>query len=184
MPSSALTVPVTPKITAGAFGSGPPASPQDGDIWIATGVDGTTGVTWQFRYNAASASSFKWEFIGGAPAIRQDPTRTARSVGTINTWQTVPGISAFTTARAGEYQFMVGAGIAGAPVGIDLFLSLNSFEPLARHNPPTAGLVVSMAAGGATAVAASYAWTMQVFVGNIAAYVADTYFFITPIRVS
>jgi hypothetical protein len=55
-----------PKFTASAISGGPPASPADGDIWYATAVD-VNGACWTFRYNAGSASAFKWEFIGGPP---------------------------------------------------------------------------------------------------------------------
>ena len=43
-----------------------PVSPNNGDIWLYT-ADATAGTTWQFMYNASSASSYKWEFIGGSP---------------------------------------------------------------------------------------------------------------------
>jgi hypothetical protein len=45
-----------------------PGSPYDGQVY--TLVDSTTTPTyqWTFRYNAGSSSSFKWEFVGGAPA--------------------------------------------------------------------------------------------------------------------
>jgi hypothetical protein len=45
-----------------------PATPVDGQI-IAFQVDATNGVVWMFRYNAASASPLKWEFIGGSPYV-------------------------------------------------------------------------------------------------------------------
>lgn len=42
-----------------------PSSPVDGQI-IDYVADSTNGVVWRFRYRAASASAYKWEFIGGA----------------------------------------------------------------------------------------------------------------------
>jgi hypothetical protein len=56
------------KITTSSFSGGPPGSPTDGDIWIASSVDGN-GTRWHFQYNAGSASANKWEFIGGAPIM-------------------------------------------------------------------------------------------------------------------
>ena len=41
-----------------------PGSPVDGQI-IDYVADSTNGVVWRFRYRAASASAYKWEFIGG-----------------------------------------------------------------------------------------------------------------------
>src|SRR5262245_3075004 len=49
-----------------AVGSTPPASPIDGDQWILPSPNGQSCV-WRFRYNAGSASAYKWEFIGGNP---------------------------------------------------------------------------------------------------------------------
>ena len=43
-----------------------PSSPVDGDEIVYT-ANGTLGVRWHFKYRAASASAYKWEFIGGAP---------------------------------------------------------------------------------------------------------------------
>lgn len=42
-----------------------PSSPVDGQV-INYQADANNGVIWRFRYNAASVSSFKWEFIGGS----------------------------------------------------------------------------------------------------------------------
>ena len=41
-----------------------PSSPVDGQI-IDYVADSTNGVVWRFRYRSASASAYKWEFIGG-----------------------------------------------------------------------------------------------------------------------
>lgn len=50
------------------YGTSFPSSPKDGDIHVL--VDSTTAPAyqWQFRYNANSSHSEKWEFIGGSPA--------------------------------------------------------------------------------------------------------------------
>lgn len=45
-----------------------PGSPVDGqEIYYA--ADAANGVIWHLRYNANSASAYKWEFLGGAPLI-------------------------------------------------------------------------------------------------------------------
>ena len=56
-----------PPVTVSTFSGGPPASPADGDIWIATGAGGSASCNLTFRYFAGSASSFKWELVGGSP---------------------------------------------------------------------------------------------------------------------
>jgi hypothetical protein len=60
--------PITPADVANIpYATTFPASPYDGQEAIL--VDSTTNPQWKwrFRYNAASISPYKWEFIGGAP---------------------------------------------------------------------------------------------------------------------
>ncbi len=52
-----------PVVTVSAFLA---LTPGDGDE-VYLEVDATNGIYWHFRYRAASASSFKWEFLGGPP---------------------------------------------------------------------------------------------------------------------
>jgi len=89
-----------PNIT---YGTSPPASPNDGDIWMFP-ADATNGVIWQFRYRAASASAYKWEFVGGpsqsAAVALTEATSTAG--GTMVNLTTIgPSI---TPARSGDYE--------------------------------------------------------------------------------
>lgn len=42
-----------------------PSSPVDGQT-VVYAADATNGVMWTLRYRAASSSSYKWEFVGGA----------------------------------------------------------------------------------------------------------------------
>jgi len=89
------------KVTVGTLAAGPPASPATNDIWIATDVD-ANGTCWQFRYNGASASAFKWEFIGGSDAIVWIPTvETTTTTGSFIDLATVG--PRFVCVRAGEY---------------------------------------------------------------------------------
>lgn len=43
-----------------------PTSPIDGQT-IYFQADATNGVVWTLRYRSASASSYKWEYVGGPP---------------------------------------------------------------------------------------------------------------------
>jgi hypothetical protein len=64
-------------------------------------VDPTNGVNWEFTYNAGSASSYKWEFVGGPPMEKGFDTLTE-----------TPGTSyanfstdlALTIPRSGDYR--------------------------------------------------------------------------------
>lgn len=117
-----------PKITTSAMSGGPPASPSDGDIWIATGVD-ANGTRWQFQYNAGSASAYKWEFIGGS-ALGSD-VHTSETNTTLSTWVDLATNGPIvTTARAGEYNVSYGAEMWQNAAGtIQVGLSITGAAP-------------------------------------------------------
>lgn len=93
------------RVVTSALSGGPPASPVDGDIWIASAVD-TDGTRWQFQYNASSSSSYKWEFIGGVPThVQGNPNAVANTltqVATTGIWYQ-PATMSLTVLRAGDY---------------------------------------------------------------------------------
>jgi len=82
-----------------------PASPADGQEAIL--VDSVTNPTysWRFRYNNGSTSAYKWEFVGGAPAIIMVfAGGTYFSTATqYPTFVNPTGGPTFTAPRAGEY---------------------------------------------------------------------------------
>jgi hypothetical protein len=108
VPASTLaaTRPRAPRVVTSAMSGGPPSSPLDQDIWIATAVD-ANGTRWHFQYNAGSASASKWEYIGGAPlfALISAKETTASNVYTA---LTTAGPS-ITLPRAGDYDIETGA---------------------------------------------------------------------------
>lgn len=93
------------KTTTSDFSAGPPSNPSTGDIWIASNVD-TNGTRWQFQYNAGSSSTYKWEFIGGAPVyVKVDTFETGTTAwGGMQDLATVG--PSFTCARAGDYSYV------------------------------------------------------------------------------
>lgn len=92
-----------PKVTTSALSAGPPASPVDKDIWIATDVNGNgDGTRWQFQYNAGSASPYKWEFIGGPDMRGFDDATHAASASPSFTYSALAAPT-ITVPRAGEY---------------------------------------------------------------------------------
>lgn len=88
---------ITPGNTQDGYGTSLPASPFDG--MVSTLVDSTTNPSyqWRFRYNARSSSSYKWEFIGGAPAYLDHGAITVSAGATTNANVT------FTLPRSGDY---------------------------------------------------------------------------------
>jgi len=85
------------------YGTSFPASPVNGQRHIL--VDSTTNPSyqWVFRYNAGSSSPYKWEFMGGAPAVHN--VNTAETCATSGSYQNLatdgPKI---TLPRAGDYR--------------------------------------------------------------------------------
>lgn len=88
-----------------SYGTSLPASPVDGQEAIL--VDSTTNPSyqWRFRYNASSTSSYKWEFVGGNPAVVSVDTDQSTS-STTYAALTTAGPS-FTLPRAGDYQVTI-----------------------------------------------------------------------------
>jgi len=60
-----------------------PASPYDGQEYFYV-ADATNGIVWRFRYRAASASTYKWEFVGGSPLTAE--IATAETMAGTATW--------------------------------------------------------------------------------------------------
>lgn len=108
--------------TTSPMSGGPPASPGDGDIWIATGVD-AAGTRWAFQYNAGSSSVAKWEFIGGPPKVVGGSAGWGASTSTVYT-DFSPALS-FTLPRNGDYFFRWGAMVFADTIGTNMFLGLH-----------------------------------------------------------
>jgi hypothetical protein len=99
-------------VLGGALSATPPATPIDGQLWAMSPVAGTV---WVFRYNAGSASAYKWEFVGG-PALESE---VATGEGTSNNFYgtlTTAGPT-LTAPRAGDYLVTFGATIEAALTG-------------------------------------------------------------------
>lgn len=88
----------------GALSTTPPGSPVDGQLWA---MAPSTAYVWTFRYNAGSASAFKWEFVGGAPIISEIATNESTTSPVYVDLTTVG--PAFTIPRAGDYLIENGA---------------------------------------------------------------------------
>jgi hypothetical protein len=99
----AIAVPTSYPAGAPTVATTPPASPVDGQIWILP-VDSAAGVMWQFRYNAGSASAYKWEFIGGPPKNYRDQVGSARAAPTAYASMSY----AVSVPRSGDYWLRFG----------------------------------------------------------------------------
>ena len=85
------------------YGTTPPASPIDGDEWVFP-ADAAAGVQWRFRYRAASASAYKWEFVGGASLVAQVYTEESTAApGPVDLATVGPSL---VPPRNGDYLFL------------------------------------------------------------------------------
>lgn len=89
-----------------------PGSPADGQVvYFQNAAMAIDGVVWQLRYNAGSASSYKWELIGGAPWVEEIPgLQTTTSTSYTDLGTSGPSIAA---PLAGEYVHRAGATAGG-----------------------------------------------------------------------
>lgn len=81
-----------------------PSSPANGQecYYLA---DSTNGVVWHLKYRSASGSSYKWEYVGGAPlTARSDPNRS-----TTSTTYVAPATDpmSITIPLAGDYDISI-----------------------------------------------------------------------------
>lgn len=162
-PRGAEEVDVTNALTALADavnkGTGPslvaslPLSPVDGqEVYFL--ADATFGVIWHLKYRAASASAYKWEFVGGGDLRAEDNTSRTYQPGT--GFNAVSGSPvAVTVPLGGDYvgefhaymenptagnyagrtAIRVGAAAAVDADGIVTLLFANSYQSIGRRVP-------------------------------------------------
>ena len=101
-----------------SYGATPPTSPQDGDEWVLP-FD-TAGRLWRFRYNAASASAYKWEFVGGSEITANIETgESSTSTAMVDLATVGPRV---ILPRAGDYDVIGGATVQHTVAGTALYV--------------------------------------------------------------
>lgn len=113
-PQGGFTNPSEPKTE---LVSALPGSPVDGqEIYFQNTTLAAEGVVWHLRYRSASASSHKWEFVGGSAVFSEVLTGQATSSTSFTDLATVgPSI---TMPLAGDYDAEFGARIFNAASGL------------------------------------------------------------------
>lgn len=90
-----------------------PGSPVDGQVcYYQDAGMATAGLVWTFRYRTASASSYKWESVGGPPLVNTVATNENTGSGSPVDLATVG--PSLTIPLAGEYDFGFGAFASGS----------------------------------------------------------------------
>jgi hypothetical protein len=97
-----------------------PGSPVDGQE-VYFNADAANGVKWHLRYNAGSASAYKWEFIGGSALHAAVDAGEGTTSATYTDLATVgPSI---TLPLAGDYDVEAGAQLWNSAAGNDALMS-------------------------------------------------------------
>lgn len=102
-----------------------PVSPVDGQV-VYYEADATNGVIWKLRYRSASASAYKWEFVGGGELTSNIVTNQAIGA-TVNSYVDLATVGpSVTVPLGGDYlirwggRFIVGATSSIGGMGIKL----------------------------------------------------------------
>jgi hypothetical protein len=175
-------------LAPGAPSATPPGSPVDGQFWLLP-ADATNGVQWMFRYNAGSASAYKWEFVGGAPLSHEvagDESTTSATyvdLGTLGPTVTVP--------RAGDFMVAFGCGMYNLTAAASAFIAPKRGAAVTSDNdasqwdiPTAAKLGVLMRTIRIVGLAASDVVKLQYRVGSGQGQFRNRWLNVTPIRVS
>jgi hypothetical protein len=124
-----------------------PASPTDGqEVYFLADTGG--GIIWHLRYRAASASTYKWEFVGGPP-LRVAQTSSA-GIGP-SAWIDIPNMANLVVPLAGDYEAdakcaCYNNGQAGnMGFGIAVGASTPGVNDYVEHNHTGAGLRAGIA---------------------------------------
>jgi hypothetical protein len=80
-----------------------PGAPYDGqEIYYVVSAGAFATVVWHLRYRAASASAYKWEYVGGPPLYDfQSATSNLTVVGSVDT--DMPNVATVTAPLAGDW---------------------------------------------------------------------------------
>jgi hypothetical protein len=100
-----LNTDLQPRVAAAVptFVTSLPVSAVDGQE-IYYQADATNGIVWHLRYNAGSASTYKWEFIGGSSLSADVPAQPGGETSASTTYADVATVGPqITVPLAGEY---------------------------------------------------------------------------------
>lgn len=160
-----------------------PANPRDGQRYTYI-ADAANGVSWEFRYNEASASQYKWEFAGGPPAIAQADGQ----VSTTSTAWTDLGGPGITVPLAGDYEALWGASISNSIVGRDTAMGIASATSSMTSELITEGLNQRVSLSKASIINAPTAGSSllayyKIYTADCTAYYRERWLILRPVRV-
>jgi hypothetical protein len=101
-----------------------PASPQPGDICIYQNASmATNGIRWLLQYNAASGSTYKWEFIGGSSLYGEVAGQENMGNAGGTWWALATAGPSITLPLGGDYFISNGFSFAGQAIQVVAYMS-------------------------------------------------------------
>jgi len=166
-----------------------PTSPVDGQV-IDFLADATNGVIWRLRYRAASASAYKWEFVGGSPlyALRTPPGNVTS--GTYTDLTEAANQPTLTLPLAGDYDVQIGMDAGNTAVDQEVFMSYTIGGSGASDNdvckffgPTASGKRIGVSSRRRKTGLGAVVLTAKYRVGAGTGVVENRYIQATPVRV-
>jgi hypothetical protein len=175
-----------------------PSSPVDGQevYYQASGTMNTDGIVWHLRYDAASASSYKWEFVGGSKIVSVNNTSEQNTSSSV--WHNIATQGpTVTLPLAGDYLISIAASIQtsnGSANTIAIGLVVGDNNPAAQdqaiHQPlnfanAQNSWTQSFLETTKTSQSANTAWKMRYYTAAVTSgvFFASRRISLTPIRV-
>jgi len=166
-------------------GTSLPPSPVDGQEYDYV-ADATNGVIWHLRYRAASASAYKWEFVGGASLYAAVAASETTASGTYVDLTTVG--PAVTLPLAGDYDIEHGATLgASGTCYLSMSYAIGATAAVDADNVETSMGTSSAAAvarqARKTALAAATALTAKYRISGTGPSFSKRWLRVRPVRV-
>jgi hypothetical protein len=108
------------------LGLAPWTTPYEGMEVLLTDSYATPSFAWHFRYNSQSASTYKWECIGGDPYVNTQPT--TQTLAQTSVWTNISA-NAFSIQRAGEYLVNCASAMLSGAAGATTYLGVYANTP-------------------------------------------------------
>lgn len=111
-----------PRVTALTAGQQGIPSPIPDGFEVVYVADATNGILWTLKYNAGSASAYKWEVIGGSDLFALVASASTTTSATYADLAAGAGPDV-TVPLAGDYDVQIGASVGNNAVGQEAFMS-------------------------------------------------------------
>ena len=165
-----------------------PATPYDGQE-VNYVANAANGVLWRLVYNAASASAYKWEFIGGSPLSAE--VLGSQTFSTIGAYTDIPGGGvSIALPKAGDYLIHYGGQIGHTGSGQGTFLSVVATGLTAGGNnnailnqPNTVNSTYASVAKQQRSNGISGTLKLQYWVGIAGGVGQQMFLHVTPVRI-